>query len=222
MDLSETVRSRTPLFAPSWSPDGKKLAFTAFRAERVNLEEPDLDIDVFALGGRSRTRLVEGYAPCWSPDAKHIVFHRSEKGGSPALFKADLDSRAITEFISGSAATVAWSRDEKQLAFVAPGAEDRFDLFVMDQERRKRRQLTKTADVEFGTQWSKDGRRIYFARAKRDDLKENGEPRVCHVFSIDLADGAEQQLTKGESVNFLGGGGEMALMFHVRSIGRKP
>jgi dipeptidyl aminopeptidase/acylaminoacyl peptidase len=57
--------------SPSWSPDGKRLAFVREAAGRA-------DVFVIRRGGRGLRRLTRrgGYAPAWSPDGRWIAFLR--------------------------------------------------------------------------------------------------------------------------------------------------
>jgi hypothetical protein len=60
-------------FAPSWSPDGRKLAFV-----RQNSRNGQPDIYLVRRNGRGLRRLTYrgGYRPAWSPDGKRIAFIR--------------------------------------------------------------------------------------------------------------------------------------------------
>jgi Tol biopolymer transport system component len=59
--------------SPSWSPDGRRLAFVRERAGRA---------DVYVVhrngGGLRRLTWRGGYAPCWSPDGRWIAFIRAD------------------------------------------------------------------------------------------------------------------------------------------------
>lgn len=59
--------------APSWSPDGKQIAFTAGAANGGRV-----DLFVINADGSNRRALVEDFGECarplWSPDGEHIIF----------------------------------------------------------------------------------------------------------------------------------------------------
>ena len=60
---------------PSWSPDGKRIAFTSSKAMKVVEERPQ--IYVMDADGKNRRRLTNNpfaeWHPSWSPDGKHIA-----------------------------------------------------------------------------------------------------------------------------------------------------
>jgi TolB protein len=135
-DLSTTGRSARPIaktnagsFRPSWSPDGKWIAFTSDRdTKRARWDGGWEFIQSTALyivraDGSSLRRLTElgGYAgsPRWSPDGRRIVFYRSTpKDVYPGRFgrnrpsisqivSMDVDSGAVHELTSGPGLKIA-------------------------------------------------------------------------------------------------------------------
>ena len=93
--------------APTWSPDGKKIAFRS-SGEGGGLMTMDRD-------GRNVTRLVDWPLRfAWSPDGKKIAFTDA------ALKVVNSDGRSQTELVSGfeiSISAEAWSPDSKRIAF---------------------------------------------------------------------------------------------------------
>ena len=66
--------------APTWSPDGKRIAFSCRRGAK-----PDFDICIMGADGTSEVRVTDSplgdLTPSWSPDASRIVFHRPKGSG---------------------------------------------------------------------------------------------------------------------------------------------
>jgi TolB protein len=73
------LRSSKPIMSPSWSPDGKQLAYVTFENGRS-------EIAVQSLDGKTR-EIVASYkgingAPNWSPDGKHLALTLSKDGSA--------------------------------------------------------------------------------------------------------------------------------------------
>ena len=77
-------------WTPSWSPDGKRIAFSSDR--KGDLE--NFEIYVMDADGGNQQRLTNnrGYDedPSWSPDGKRIVFH-SYRDGNWDIYVMDAD-----------------------------------------------------------------------------------------------------------------------------------
>ena len=75
---------------PSWSPDGKRIAFASDRkGDWENFEIYVMDAD-----GGNQQRLTENRVndgiPSWSPDSKHIAFY-SSRDGNTEIYVMDAD-----------------------------------------------------------------------------------------------------------------------------------
>src|SRR5919108_5410309 len=104
-----------PADDPSWSPDGKRIAFTA------NVSG-SLDVYVAPRRGGTPKRLTKGRAndalPTWSPDGRRIAFV-SDRGGDVEIYVMNTDGshqRRLTHS-RGVDTSPAWSPDGTQLAF---------------------------------------------------------------------------------------------------------
>ena len=122
---------------PSWSPDGKKIAFVSDRNNRAN------HIYVMDSDGQNLMRLTHKAAsrwPAWSPDGKKIVCVRG--GGGIDLWVMDADGgnqKQLTHV--GLNWYPAWSPDGVRIAFVsyARGANG---IYVMDENGNMQERLT--------------------------------------------------------------------------------
>ena len=81
---------------PSWSPDGKWIAFTS--SGHWSIGGGNWHIYVMDADGKNRQRLTNGsfdnWAPSWSPDGKQIVFVSNREGfGNREIFVMDADGK---------------------------------------------------------------------------------------------------------------------------------
>lgn len=164
---------------PSWSRDGRRLAFAAFDATG---RDP-LIRTVLAAGGPT-TAVAAGTAPCWSRDAGRLAYVAS---GRPD-FATDWDSpgrnaeriEAIrlegtdagnVEVLAASGLWPRWCPSDDRLAFVAH-VEGNWDVYVRSADGKAVVRLTDNPAMDTAPIWSADGRSIAFLsdRGNRWDL----------------------------------------------------
>ncbi len=111
------VRSSEPLLSPSWSPDGRKLAYVSF--ERGNSA---IFIQDIASGARQLVAAFRGIngSPAFSHDGRKLALTLS-KGGNPDIYVMDLGSKALTQLTTqfGIDTEPTWSPDDKTVYFTS-------------------------------------------------------------------------------------------------------
>lgn len=109
--------SNDPIMSPTWSPNGKQIAYVSFENKRAAIYVEDV-----ATGARrliSEFRGING-APAFSPDGRRLALVLS-KDGSPNIYIMDLASKQLTQVTHDWSINTepAWSRDGRFLIFTS-------------------------------------------------------------------------------------------------------
>ena len=164
------------LSEPSFSPDGKRLAFSV---KRANLDEDGYNSDIYVAdvrSGRSSpfTTGKKDSDPKWSPDGRSILFtsrrglKKEDKGNALYAISADGGEARLLKRSEDGIDAAQWSPDSKSVYFLsAIGKKAKDDVKVIDR-------------VTF---WF-NGLGFIYDRRK-------------HLFRVDLDSGKVSQLTSG-------------------------
>ena len=156
---------------PAWSPDGRRIAFSAIRDGNADIWLIDVDgSNLRPLTHNSK----EDQQPTWSPDGQHIAF-TSDRDGNVDIWLMDMDGeekRNLTNYSKRDAyhRTPTWSPDGQHIAFTSD-RDSNADIWLIDVDSKETRNLTKDEKAnDLQPAWSSDGR-IAFT-SYRDDNSE--------------------------------------------------
>ena len=158
--LYPTTGSGVLVSSPSWSPDGKRLAF-AQMDRRGNC-----DIMVMDLATARARRLTDGTGintePTWNPNGTQLAF-TSDREGGPQVFLMQDDGSNLRKLTAEGLynASPAWSPNGAMMAYVSR-FEGKFDLFVYKLGEGKAYQITTGVSTSESPAWSPDERRLVF------------------------------------------------------------
>jgi TolB protein len=111
------VSSSEPLMSPSWSPDGRKLAYVSFEGK-----QPAIYIQEVFTGQRQKLTSFKGInsAPAWSPDGRKMAMALS-KDGNLDIYVMDLATRNLKAITRHYAIDTepAWSPDGRYIVFTS-------------------------------------------------------------------------------------------------------
>lgn len=180
------LSSPEPIISPSWSPDGRQLAYVSFESRK-----PVVYIHDVASGKR---RLVANFrgsnsAPAWSPDGRSLAVTLSRDGGSQ-LYTLDVNTpgaepRRLTQS-SNIDTEPTYSYDGKHLYFVSDRGGSP-QIYRMPSAGGNPERVTFTGTYNISPALSADGRWLAYIS------------RVSGVFKLhvmELATGAVTALTE--------------------------
>ena len=148
-----TVGRFSDNLSPTFSPDGRRIAFVSNR--------PGLpQIYVMAADGTGQELFApfdygvtgSSNAPEWSPDGLSVAFHR-DVAGSPQIFVMDVASRRVRQLTSaGRNEDPTWAPDGRHLAFVSDRTGSR-QIWIIDLDTGRVRQVTRIGEARLPA-WS--------------------------------------------------------------------
>lgn len=111
------LESPEPLLSPSWSPDGKKIAYVSFEGRNSAIYIQDI-----LTGKRERVSAFEGInsAPAWSPDGSRLALTLS-KDGNTEIYIMNVSTKSLQRITrhGGIDTEPTWSPDGQKLAFTS-------------------------------------------------------------------------------------------------------
>ncbi len=192
-------------YVPSYSPDGRHIAFTSYR-------DGNGEIYVMNADGSGQTRLTDNSAtdggPSWSPDGRRIAFH-SNRDGNWEIYVMNADGSGQARLTDNSAIDYvpSYSPDGRRIAFHSnrddPDRNDDdfiFGIYVMNADGSGQTRLTDNSAIDGAPSWSPDGRRIAF-HSDRDDPDRSDDYRIAGIYVMNADGSGQTRLTDNSATD---------------------
>lgn len=142
----------------SWSPDGKRFAFT--RAS----DPAGLSIGIADADGSHALDLGKGDAPIFSPDGTRLLLTLYDRAGRPQVAVENTDATHLVQLTTDpdNNGPADWSPDGTRIAFASNRAGPTSDVYLMRSDGSQLTRLTSTGDVTSTPAWSPLGDKIAF------------------------------------------------------------
>ena len=192
---------------PSWSPNGKRIAFVSDRDGHVHAKHgwSTYEIYVMDADGSNQQNLTNNphndRQPSWSPNGERIVFSANRDWGNPQsidIYVMDTDGGNQQNLTNNPSEdeSPSWSPDGERIVFSARRAgnvENKFgitdEIYVMDADGGNEQRLTDNRNNDWDPVWSPDGNRIAFMSDRKGDLVN------FDIYVMDADGGNLQNLT---------------------------
>ncbi len=178
------LKTSEPIISPSWSPDGKKLAYVSFESGR-----PAIYTQVIKSGKRTLVSSFKGLngAPAWSPDGKKLALTLS-KDGNAEIYNLDLATKKLERYTRhyGIDTEASWSPDGHSVVFTSDrsGTPQVYRMNIYDLEPER---LTFEGRYNARPRFSGDGNSLFFVH------KSNGS---FNIAAMNLKAGNQTTLTE--------------------------
>ncbi len=153
--------------APTWSPDGQKIAF-------VSQRDGNREIYVMDADGQNVVNVTrhpaDDWTPAWSPDGSQLAFASIRTGGweifvidTACLSAPETCPDNLTQITADDSGNISpvWSPDGSRFAFNSKMSGN-WDIYTMATDGSDIRQVTTTPENDLAPAWSPDGSQIAF------------------------------------------------------------
>lgn len=180
------LTSAQPLMSPTWSPDGRRLAYVSFEKRRAAVF-----IQEIVTGKRQELTAFAGIngAPAWSPDGRSMAVTLS-RDGNPEIYSMRLSDKTLKRLTFGAAIDTepVWAPDGKTIVFTSDRGGSP-QLYRMPAQGGRAQRVTFEGNYNASADFSPDGKTLAMVHG------EGGRYRIA---TLDLESGLLRVLSDGQ------------------------
>jgi Tol biopolymer transport system component len=202
-NLVQVTTDRVSDFDPSWSPDGRQIAYRHQPGDDDTTDIYVIEAEGAAAHNVSGDDDRADWGPAWSPRGDSIAWNTAREasfGFDLGLVRANgTELHLVKPGIHVE--YPAWSPDGRRIAFMSQVADEglQYDIFVMNADGSHLQRLSTSRATDGFPSWSPDGTKIAFS-STRDDCAFSSSPRCqttgdigpYHTLYVMDADGSDQ------------------------------
>jgi len=179
------VTSKEPLLSPTWSPDGKKLAYVSFEQGNSAIYIQDL-----STGARTQLTSYAGIngAPKFSPNGQRLAITLS-KSGNPEIYTLNIFDKKLTQITNhwGIDTEPEWSPDGQSIYFTSDrgGKPQIYQINLLNKQAKR---ITFEGDYNARASLSPDGKYIAMVHGNNNRYQIALLHRPSNTFQL-ISDG---------------------------------
>ena len=219
-NAQNVLESDEPIMSPSWSPDGKSLAYVSFENKR-----PEIFIQHLATARRTKVSGFEGLnsAPSWSPDGKFLALVLS-KDGSPDIYTLNTRTRRLKRLTQHRSIDTepVWDTDGQSIIFTSDRSGSP-QLYQINVDGGRPQRLTFEGNYNTAANLSPDGRYIAMVHGDRGKYRIaqlDRETGNLIVLTENALDESPSFSPNGKMMLFASTAGNSGLLYAVAIDGR--